>query len=58
MKEWEDYEEQNNHEDHESEKEQHSTILFTPQQLEVMLKTNRPDCTKLVETLKKNPLKV
>jgi hypothetical protein len=30
MEEWEDYEEQNNHDDHECEKERYSTILFTP----------------------------
>jgi hypothetical protein len=38
--------------DHENEKEQPNTILFTPKQLEVLLKMNRPDFTELVTALK------
>ncbi len=38
--------------DHESEKEQPNEVLFTPEQLEVLLKMNRPDFTELVTTLK------
>jgi hypothetical protein len=38
--------------DHENEKEQPNTILFTPEQLEVLLKMNRPDFTELVTALK------
>jgi len=41
MDEQEDYEEQKDHNDHENEEKQHSTILFTPKQLEVLLKMNR-----------------
>jgi hypothetical protein len=38
--------------DHENEKEQPNTVLFTSKQLEVLLKMNRPDFTKLVTALK------
>jgi hypothetical protein len=41
-----------NHDDHENEKEQPTIILFTPEQLEILLKMNRPDFTKLVAALK------
>jgi signal recognition particle GTPase len=40
------------HEDHESEEEQPNAMLFTPQQLEVLLKMNRPDYNELVAALK------
>jgi hypothetical protein len=36
----------------ESEEEQRSSVLFTPEQLEVLLKMNRPDFGELVATLK------
>jgi len=36
----------------ESEEEQRSSVLFTPEQLEVLLKMNRPDCGELVAALK------
>jgi hypothetical protein len=36
----------------ESEEEQRSSVLFTPEQLEVLLKMNRPDFGELVEALK------
>jgi hypothetical protein len=38
--------------DHESEEEQPNEVLFTPEQLEVLLKMNRPDFTELVVALK------
>jgi hypothetical protein len=38
MEEQKDYEEQKDPNDHESEKEQYSIILFMPKQLEVLLK--------------------
>jgi hypothetical protein len=38
--------------DHENEKEQPNTIIFTSKQLEVLLKMNRPNFTKLVAALK------
>jgi hypothetical protein len=38
--------------DHESEEEQPNEVLFTPEQLEVLLKMNRPNFTKLVVALK------
>jgi hypothetical protein len=41
---WEDQDEP------ESEEEQKSSVLFTPEQLEVLLKLNRPDFGKLVAT--------
>jgi hypothetical protein len=40
------------HEDHESEEEQPNAVLFTPEQLEVLLKMNRPDYNELVVALK------
>jgi hypothetical protein len=36
----------------ESEEEQRSSVLFTPEQLEVLLKMGRPDFSELVATLK------
>jgi hypothetical protein len=36
----------------ESEEEQWSSVLFTPEQLEVLLKMNRPDFGELVAALK------
>jgi hypothetical protein len=36
----------------ESEEEQRSSILFTQEQLEVLLKINRPDISELVTALK------
>jgi hypothetical protein len=36
----------------ESEEEQRSSVLFTPEQLEVLLKMNRPDFGELVVALK------
>jgi len=36
----------------ESEEEQRSSVLFTPEQLEVLLKMNRPDFSELVTALK------
>jgi hypothetical protein len=36
----------------ESEEEQRSSVLFTPEQLQVLLKMNRPDFGKLVAALK------
>jgi hypothetical protein len=38
--------------DHENKEEQPNTILFTSEQLKVLLKMNRPDFTELVTTLK------
>ncbi len=38
--------------DHESEEKQPNTIIFTLEQLEVLLKMNRPNFTELVTTLK------
>jgi hypothetical protein len=40
------------HDDHESEKEQPTTVHFTQEQLEVLFKMNRPDFTELVAALK------
>jgi len=48
----EEQETQEDHDDHESEKEQPTTVLFTPKQLEVLLKMNRPDFSELVVALK------
>lgn len=45
---FEEQEDQENHNDHENEKEQPTTILFIPEQLEVLLKMNRPDFIKLL----------
>jgi hypothetical protein len=52
MEEQEDYEEQEECDDHESEEEQHSRVLFMSEQVEVLLKMNRCDSTGLVEALK------
>jgi hypothetical protein len=41
----------------ESEEEQQSLVLFTPEQLEVLLKINRPDFSELVAALKGGPSK-
>jgi len=49
---FEEQEGQENINDHESEEEQPTTVLFTPQQLEVLLKINKPDFTELVAALK------
>ncbi len=51
----EDFEDQgdcDNHDDHESEEEQPTIILFTLEHLQVILKMNRPDFIKLVTTFK------
>jgi hypothetical protein len=40
-----------------SEEEQRSLVLFTPEQLEVILKMNRPDFNELVAALKRGPSK-
>ncbi len=39
-------------EEHKNEEEQPKGVLFTPEQLEVLLKMNRPDFSELVEALK------
>jgi hypothetical protein len=41
-----------NHDDHENEEHQPTTVLFTLEQLKVLLKMNRPNFIKLVATLK------
>jgi hypothetical protein len=43
---------QEDHDDLESEEEQLNTVLFTPEQLEVLLKMNRPDFNELVVAFK------
>jgi len=48
----EEQKDQENLNDHENEQEQPTAILFTLEQLEVLLKMNRPDFTKLVVALK------
>ncbi len=48
----EDQEAQVEQDDHESEEEQINTVLFTMEQLEVLLKMNRPDFIELVVVLK------
>jgi hypothetical protein len=40
------------HEDHESEEEQPNAVLFTPEQLEVLLKMNRPHYNEFVTAFK------
>ncbi len=45
------------HEDHENEEEQPNTVLFTPKQLEVLLKMNRLDFNELVMALKEGSSK-
>jgi hypothetical protein len=57
MEEHEDHEEQKDHDDHESEEERHSTIFVTPKKLEVSLKMNRFDFSRLVEALKRGSSK-
>ncbi len=52
----EDFEEQeddDDHDDHENEEEQPTIVFFTLKQLEVLLKMNRPNFTKLVATFKR-----
>jgi len=49
---FEEQEDQENLDDHESEKEQPITVLFTPKQLEVPLKMNRPNFTELAVAFK------
>jgi hypothetical protein len=48
----EDEEDRDVLEEHENEEEQPNGVLFTPEQLEVLLKMNRPDFTELVVALK------
>jgi hypothetical protein len=48
----EDLEAQEDHDDPTSEEEQPNIVLFTPEQLEVLLKMNRPDFNELVAALK------
>jgi hypothetical protein len=43
---------QKDHDDPESEEEQPNTVLFTPKQLEVLVKMNRPDFSELVVAFK------
>jgi hypothetical protein len=52
QKDFEGEEDRDSHEDHESEEEQPNAVLFTPKQLEVLLKMNRPDFNELVAALK------
>jgi hypothetical protein len=49
---FEEQEDQENLDDHESEEEQPTIVLFTPKQLEVLLKMNRFDFTELIAALK------
>jgi len=42
-----------NHDDHENEEEQPTTVLFTLEQLKILLKMNRPNFIKLVTTFKR-----
>jgi hypothetical protein len=49
---FEDEEDRASLEEHESEEERPNGVLFTPEQLEVLLKMNRPDFSELVEALK------
>ncbi len=56
----EDFEKQvdrDTHNDYGNEEEQLTTVLFTPEQLEVLFKMNRPNFTKLVMTFKRGSLK-
>jgi hypothetical protein len=48
----EKHEDRENRNDHESEEEQPTTVLFTPKQLEVLLKMNRLDFIELVVAFK------
>jgi len=52
QKDFEGEENRDSHEDHESEEEQPNAVLFTPEQLEVLLKMNRPNFNELVAALK------
>jgi len=45
-------EDRDSHEDHENEEEQSNAVLFTPEQLEVLLKMNRPNFGELDEAFK------
>jgi hypothetical protein len=45
-------EDHDSHEDHESEEEQPNTVLFPLEQLEVLLKMNRPDFNELIVAFK------
>jgi hypothetical protein len=45
------------HEDHENEEEQPNEVLFTPEQLEVLFKMNRPNVNELVAALKEGSSK-
>jgi hypothetical protein len=45
-------EDRDNRNDHENEEDQPTTVLFIPEQLEVLLKMNRPDFIELVVALK------
>ncbi len=47
-----DRKDRDNHNDHGNEEDQSTTVLFTPEQLEVLLKMNKLDFTKLVVALK------
>jgi hypothetical protein len=49
---FEDEEDHDSLEDHENEEEQPNTVLFTPKQLEVLLKMNKPDFNELVAAFK------
>jgi hypothetical protein len=49
---FEKQEDRDNHDDHENEEEQPTIILFTPEQLEVLLKMNRFDFIELVVAFK------
>jgi len=49
---FEDEEDRASLEEHENEEERPNGVLFTPEQLEVLLKMNRPDFSELVEALK------
>jgi hypothetical protein len=52
QKDFEGEEDCDSHEDLKSEEEQPNTVFFTPEQLEVLLKMNRPNFNKLVAALK------
>jgi hypothetical protein len=52
QKDSEDEGDRDSHEDHENEEEQPNTVLFTLEQLEVLLKMNMPDFNELVTAFK------
>jgi len=54
---FEEQEDQENLDNHESEEEEPTTVLFTPVQLGVLLKMNRPNFIKLVAALKRGSSK-